>query len=163
MLKKYILIILITMICLSGQAAAEVYSTWDTLEPDKCASAWLLKRFVDKEAEFKFYPKGELISSGIPFDTPDAELRRYHNISTFESILRKYKLDDPVLMDIGIILHDIEVNFWGKKQRKESPEIEKSINEIVSNNSNTDRILAMSFKIFDNLYKKLKGENHDNK
>jgi len=69
---------------------SHLYSTWDTMEVDKCASAWLIKRFVDKEAEFKFFPSGELITEGIPFDTPDSEFRRYHNMSTFESILKKY-------------------------------------------------------------------------
>ena len=46
-----------------------LYSTWDVLETDASASAWLIKRHVDPKARFKFFPKGELITEGIAFDT----------------------------------------------------------------------------------------------
>ena len=134
----------------------EVYSTWDTMEADKCASAWLIKRFVDKEAEFEFYPKGVLISSGIPFDTPEAELRRYHNMSAFESILKRYELDDPVLIEMGKIFHDLEVNFWGRKLRKESETIENGIRKIEAEYRNPKQILEKSFGYFDILYRDFK-------
>jgi hypothetical protein len=136
---------------------SKVYSTWDTFEPDKCGSAWLIKRFVDKEATFKFYPKGELISSGIPFDTPEAELRRYHNMSTFESILRKYKLNDPVLIEMGKIFHDIEINFWGKKIREESEGVQNTILKIETDYNDPNEILERSFEYFDTLYKEMGG------
>jgi len=136
---------------------SQVYSTWDTFEPDKCGSAWLIKRFVDQEATFKFYPKGELIASGIPFDTPEAELRRYHNLSTFEFILKKYKLDDPVLIEMGKIFHDIEINFWGKKIREESEGLQKMILKIEADYHDPNEILIKSFEYFDTLYKGLGG------
>lgn len=120
------------------------------------ASMWLIKRFVDKDAEFKFYPKGEFITEGIPFDVPEAELRVYHNQSTFESIVGKFKIDGPAIKQIAEIIHDIEINFWGKKQRGESEELNKTIQEIISSSNNKPRLLERSFAVFDQLYEKLK-------
>lgn len=164
MFKKCIFIIPVLAVyycLLTGQSDAQVYSTWDTIEPDKCASAWLLKRFVNREATFTFYPNGELISSGIPFDTPEAELRRYHNMSTFESILRKYKLNDTQLVEMGKILHDIEVNSWGKKLRKESERVEIAIRKIVKDYNDPNEILEKSFEYFDKFYEGLKRSYHE--
>ena len=161
--KSYLMLMLILCVyLLPGYGFSAEYSTWATFEPDKCGSAWLLKRFVDKEAIFNFYPKGKQISAGIPFDTPEAELRRYHNMSAFESILRKYKLNDPVLMEMGKIFHDIEINSWGKKVLKESAGVEKDILKITRDYSKPDEILAASFNYFDILYKDLKRKNYDN-
>ena len=74
------------------QTQGEEYTTWENMEIDKCASAWLIKRFVDKDAVFRFVPKGELITRGIPFDTPEAQIRRYHNLSAFEYIVKTNRL-----------------------------------------------------------------------
>ena len=76
----------------SANAENHIYATWDGFEADKCASIWLIMRFVDPDAKIKFYPKGTPITSGIAFDTPDAALRRYHNMAAFESIARHYGL-----------------------------------------------------------------------
>ncbi len=140
----------------SNNKESHLYSTWDTMEVDKCASAWLIKRFIDKEAEFKFFPSGELITEGIPFDTPDSEFRRYHNMSTFESILKKYKIKDSSLIYIGKIMHDIEINFWGKKVIKETEEVEKEVRKIIDNSKDGHECFRRSFIYFDNLYNKLK-------
>ena len=111
---------------------------------------------MDTEAIFEFYPKGELIASGIPFDTPEAELRRYHNMSAFESILKRYKLNDPVLVEMGKILYEIEVNYWGKKLRKESEALRNAVRKIEADYHNPKEILEKSFEYFDALYLELK-------
>jgi hypothetical protein len=87
-----IVLVIVEILCLYGNADAEsdsCYTTWENMEPDKCASAWLIKRFIDKNATFEFFPKGELITKGILFDVPEAEIRRYNNISTFEYLIKK--------------------------------------------------------------------------
>jgi hypothetical protein len=129
-----------------------IFSTWEGFEVDKCASIWLIKRFVDKEAIIKFYPKGEPIKEGIPFDTPDAKFRRYHNMSTFESILRHYQLDDPKLVYTGKIIHDIEVNVWERKLMQETYSVEEEVNKIISNSTGNHEVIEKSVKYFDALY-----------
>ena len=59
--------------------ADHFYVTRDDFEPDKCASIWLIKRFIDPQAVFVIRPAGAPLKPGIPFDVPEAELRRYHN------------------------------------------------------------------------------------
>jgi len=100
----------------------QVFSTWVGFEADKCASIWLIKKFIDKNAIIRFYLKGDAITQGIPFDTPDAKFGRYYNMSTFESLLKHYKIKDPKVNYIGRIIHDIEVNVWGKKSYKRIPD-----------------------------------------
>jgi len=130
-----------------------VFSTWEGLEPDKCASIWLIKRYIDANAIIKFFPKGEVIKEGIPFDTPDAKLRRYHNMSTFESILKYYNLKDPKLIYIGKIIHDIEVNIWERKVLDETLRIQNEINKIILTSKTRDEAIERCLEYFDSLYR----------
>lgn len=131
-----------------------VFSTWDGFEVDKCASIWLIKRFIDKNAVIKFIPKGEIIKKGIPFDTPDALFRRYHNMSTFESLLKHYKLKDPKLIYIGKIIHDIEINIWEKKALEETLIVQDAVNKIIWNAKDRHEVIEKSCEYFDSLYQK---------
>ncbi|MGR9116102.1 MAG: chromate resistance protein ChrB domain-containing protein [Gammaproteobacteria bacterium] len=109
-----------------------VFSTWDTFEVDKCASIWLIKSRIAPQAEFRFFKKGEPITEGIEFDTPNASFRRFHNKSTFETLLDHYQLNDEKLLYLGRIIHDIEVNIWEKKIMKETPSLEKAVAVIIA-------------------------------
>ena len=133
-----------------------VFSTWEGFEADKCASIWLIKRFIDKNAIIRFFPKGEFISEGIPFDTPDAKLRRYQNMSTYESILKSYNLQDPKLVYIGKIMHDIEVNIWEKKIFPETNKIQNEIQNIIMDSRNNNEVIERSCKYFDSFYQEIK-------
>lgn len=130
-----------------------VFSTWEGFEVDKCASIWLIKRFVAKDAVIKLFPKGSTIQEGIPFDTPDAKLRRYHNMSTFESILKQYNLSDSRLVFFGKIIHDIEVNIWEKKVFDETLIVQDAVNKIIQNSENNEEVIKKCLEIFDLMYK----------
>lgn len=136
-----------------AEQKVQIFSTWEGFEVDKCASIWLIKRFIDKNAVIKFFAKGEIIKEGIPFDTPEAKLRRYHNMSTFESMLKHYNLQDQKLAYIGKIIHDIEVNIWEKKLYLETYRVQDEINKIILNSKNSDEVIEKSCKYFDLLYK----------
>jgi hypothetical protein len=135
-----------------AEQKALVFSTWEGFEADKCASIWLIKRFIDKNAVIKYFPKGEIIKEGIPFDTPDAKFRRYHNMSAFESLLKHYNLQDPKLIYIGKIIHDIEVNIWEKKVFPETHKVQDEINKIILDSKNNGEVIEKSSKYFDLLY-----------
>lgn len=130
-----------------------VFSTWEGFEVDKCASIWLIKRFIDKNGAIKFFLKGEFINEGIPFDTPDAKFRRYHNMSTFESLLKHYRLKDQRLIYIGKIIHDIEVNTWERKIFEETRTVQEAVDQIIRNSKNSDEVVEKSCKYFDLLYR----------
>ncbi len=134
------------------EAGQKVFSTWEGFEPDKCASIWLIKRFIDKNAVIKFFPKGKVIREGIPFDTPDAKLRRYHNMSTFESILFYYQLQDPKLVEIGKIIHDIEINVWARKMMARSEDVQRAIRRIIAAAKDNKTVIEKSCQYFDSLY-----------
>ncbi|MBI1745072.1 MAG: chromate resistance protein [Acidobacteria bacterium] len=138
---------------------SHTFSTWQGLEVDKCASAWLIKRFVDKEAVFKFFPKGDVIHEGRAFDTPDADLRRYQSLSTYESILKKFQIKDPAAVQIGKIVHDIELEYWNKPAEKLVREVKVTIKEILRAANDNHEALEKSFVYFDELYKGLKAES----
>jgi hypothetical protein len=139
-------------VVLADEAGTKMFSTWEGFEVDKCASIWLIKRFVDKEAIIRFYPKGELIDEGIPFDTPDAKFRRYHNMSTYESLLKHYKLGDPKLKYIGRIIHDIEVNVWERKKMEETLAVQSDIMGIIMDSEDKNVVVTKSLAYFDDLY-----------
>ena len=70
---------------------------------DRVACPWLIRRFVDAEAEFSFVAKslveGEARRTGaIPFDAPGAELGHHGEECSFISIVKKYELKDPALL-----------------------------------------------------------------
>ncbi|MFC1643452.1 chromate resistance protein ChrB domain-containing protein [Chlamydiota bacterium] len=148
---KNIVVIVLSCVLISS-AFAETWSTWDTLELDNCASSWLIKRFVDDKAEFRFYPKGEFIAEGIPFDTPDAELRRRHGISTFGSIAAKYRIDDPAVKEISKLIHDIEVNYWAGEKNEEARNLDTEIKAIIDEKLTSHDTLKKVFTVFDQLY-----------
>jgi hypothetical protein len=133
-----------------------VFGTWDTFEVDKCASIWLIKQFVDSKAQIRLYPRGEQIKTGIPFDTPDAKFRRYHNASTYETLLQHFKIRDDRLIYIGRIVHDIEVNTWRKKVMKESHFVTNEINSIIGESKSGEEVIEQSINFFDSFYAKLK-------
>ncbi len=108
----------------SDSSHALNFTTWSDLCFDRAASIWLIKNFVDSTATFSFQKFGTRITEGIPFDVPGAELGRQRNISCFESIIQKYEIKDPSIMEMTKIIHDIDVNKWGVKLTNEADSLE---------------------------------------
>ena len=76
---------------------------------DRVACPWLIKRFVDAEAEFLYVPPDRVtaVAAGagaIPFDVPEVELGHHGAESSFDAILRKYNLTDPALARLALIV-----------------------------------------------------------
>ena len=134
-----------------GQSRGEkiVYGTGDCLEPDRIASAWLIKRFVSPEANFKFFSEGRLINEGIAFDTPDAKFQRAHNQSTFEVIKSHYNIDDPQLADLTAIIHNNEIDFWAGNNHNRSSNLIIEINRIIKASTDNHRCLQECFSLLD--------------
>jgi len=150
----YALVLLCLLPFISKTSATEaVFSTWDVFEADKCASIWLIRRFIDPQAEIRFFPHGTSITKGIAFDTPEAKFRRYATKSTYETLLEHYDLKDPRLKYIGRIIHDIEVNIWEKKVYTVSTKVMEDIRSIIlENEGNNKAIMVKSLEYFDEFY-----------
>jgi hypothetical protein len=78
---------------------------------DRIACPWLIKNFVDKEAEFFFVPAHKVMDtakerSAIPFDIPNVELGHHGEECSFDAIVRKYELEkkEPALLELAMIV-----------------------------------------------------------
>ena len=78
--------------------------TRERVKVDRVACPWLIKKFVDKDAEFIFAPADKVMDEAkrleaIPYDVKNVELGHHGKECSFEAILKKYKLaDDPALV-----------------------------------------------------------------
>jgi hypothetical protein len=74
---------------------------------DRIACPWLIKRFIDPEAEFVFLPPDtdwQAISDGIVFDVPGCELGHHAAECSFDAIMKRYQLTDPGLLELAKIV-----------------------------------------------------------
>ena len=85
--------------------------TWENVGVDRMACAWLLRRFVDPEAEFVFVPIGQaaLPEGAEPFDIPGVRLSHQRGHCTFHTMLRVFELADPALQRIARIVDEADV------------------------------------------------------
>ena len=76
---------------------------------DRIACPWLIRRFIDPVAEFLFVPPEEVreragVLGAIPFDVEGVELSHDGPLCSFDAILRKYRLEDPALQELAVIV-----------------------------------------------------------
>ena len=84
---------------------------------DRIACPWLISRFVDKNPEFIFVPKDDVMKvaksqGAIPFDIPGAELHHFkekgYEFVSFDAIIKKYNLKDPALLEFAKIVRSAD-------------------------------------------------------
>jgi hypothetical protein len=118
---------------------------------DRAACAWLIGRFVDDQAEFEFVADAtEVPADATPFDMRGVDLSHHDGDCTFETLLRRYELDDPVLWDIARIVHEADLG----DERYDAPEA-TGLDVLVRGLSlvNDDAaLLALTGPLFDGLY-----------
>jgi hypothetical protein len=86
---------------------------------DRAACAWLIRRFVDDAAEFTFVTDPDDVpGDATPFDMRGVDLGHHGSDCSFETILRRYHLDDPVLWRIAAIVHEADL----EDERYDAPE-----------------------------------------
>lgn len=81
--------------------------TREKIKVDRVACPWLIKKFVDPDAECPFLPHHtdwSRIAEGIVYDLPNCELGHHGEDVSFNSILKKYNLTDPALILLGEIV-----------------------------------------------------------
>lgn len=85
--------------------------TWENVAVDRMACAWLIKRFIDAQAEFIFIPAGykPLPEGAEPFDIPGVAYSHRRGRCTFSTLLREFDLKDPTLQRIAQIVDEADV------------------------------------------------------
>jgi len=130
--------------------------TWVTrtgIKVDRMASAWLIRKFIDPEARFKFVPaKGYRREEGEQrFDMFEAEFTHEGDLCTFEVLVQRFGLADPALRAIAEIVHDIDVKD-AKYGREEAPGIGQLVAGIAAAHPEDEVRLARGAALFDDLY-----------
>jgi hypothetical protein len=86
---------------------------------DRAACAWLIRREIDAEAEFSFTSDpADVPDDATPFDMRGVRLGHHHGDCSFETILRHYEIDDPVLWRIAETVHEADLD----DERYDAPE-----------------------------------------
>jgi hypothetical protein len=134
--------------------------TWVTrkgIHVDRMASAWLIRRFIDSGARFKFVPpKGyKPLPGELRFDMFEAEFTHEGDRCTLEVLLERMGLRDPGLGPIAEIIHDIDLKD-SKFGRQETPGIERLIAGIAMAHKDDETRLARGSAVFDDLYEYFK-------
>ncbi len=86
------------------------WATRRGIHVDRAASAWLITRYIDPEAEFVYVDDPvDVPADATPFDMIDCDLSHHGDDVTFETILRRHDLTDPVLWRLGQIVHQADI------------------------------------------------------
>jgi len=118
---------------------------------DRAACAWLIRRHLDPAAEFLFVDDpAEVPSDATPFDMRGVELGHHGGDCTFETMLRHFRVDDPVLWDLARLVHEADL----ADERYDAPEA--SGLDVICRGLSMVRddlaVLAVTAELFDGLY-----------
>jgi hypothetical protein len=118
---------------------------------DRAACAWLIRRHLDPEATFVFVDdSAEVPQDATAFDMRGAELGHHGGDCSFETILRRHRLDDPVLWKLAEAVHEADLD----DERFDAPEA-RGLDVVLRGLSmvgDDERVLALSGPLFDGLY-----------
>ena len=118
---------------------------------DRAACAWLIRRYIDSDAEFVFVDDPDEVPAGAtPFDMRGADLSHHGGDCSFETFLRRYELADPVLWDVARVVHEADLD----DERYDAPEAAgfdvalRGLSMVVDD----ERLLELTGPLFDGLY-----------
>ena len=139
--------------------------TRTNIKVDRVACPWLIRRFIDAEAEFLFVPEDQLLDTAqkegaIPFDAtrfPEVQLNHRGERCTFEAVLEDYKLTDRALHRLALIVRGADV----KGQEHVSPEalgLRAIAQGFALTGISDEERLAREFPLYDALYEYVRQE-----
>jgi hypothetical protein len=118
---------------------------------DRAACAWLIRRYIDQQPQFVFVDDPDDVpEDATPFDVRGADLSHHDGDCSFETFLRRYDLDDPILWDLARIVHEGDLG----DERYDAPEaagIDAAIRGL-SMVLDDARLLELTDPLFDGLY-----------
>jgi hypothetical protein len=118
---------------------------------DRIASAWLIRRFIDPEAEFLFAPPAEFPPDAIPFDAPGVELSHQGEDCTFETLIRRARLRDRRLVRLAQIVHEADLRD-GKYPHEEARGIDVAVRALLAASADDHQVLAQGMALCEGLY-----------
>jgi hypothetical protein len=128
--------------------------TWLTRprpEIDRVGSAWLIRRFIDPRAKFVFATAVPSNRERIPFDMVDVEFSHHSDYCTFETLTRRFGIEDKAVSNIAEMIHDADLED-AKFQRSECIGIDRVLKGWAKEGVPDQEILRRGFECFDALY-----------
>jgi hypothetical protein len=122
---------------------------------DRIACPWLIKKFVDKDAEFIYVPFNQVIDkakelNAIPFDIPGIEFTHYNDQCTFDYIIKKYEINDPAVLIMAVIIRGADTD--RHDIAKESAGLWAVSSGLAYNITDDHKLLETGMFIYDALY-----------
>lgn len=137
----------------TGIPQGAVWVTRRSVHVDRIASAWLIRRFLDPKARFRFVERDHRPRTGeVRFDMFEAEFTHEGDRCTFEVLLARAGLVDPALAAIAEIVHDLDLKDE-KFRRPEAAGIAPILSGIAAGTDDDDARLERGGTIFDDLYR----------
>jgi hypothetical protein len=113
----------------------KLYTVWNVPEPDRVSVIWIMQRFVDREARFHFIEPFDKVKFGMPFDMPEAEIRRRGAQSATEVLLGRQSVDMTTkLQALAHMTNLTEVSPWALATDAEAGRLAEIIRGIVYRN-----------------------------
>ena len=139
--------------------------TRERAKVDRIACPWLIKKFIDRDAEFLFVPADEVLSvaeskRAIPFDVEGVEFGHHGDKCTFDALIEKYNLKDAALFELAKIVRGADTDAKNLTPYSNGLEAVAEGFRIVSKNDFEN--MEKQFPVYDALYafcKKLKQSN----
>ncbi|MFO1082587.1 MAG: chromate resistance protein [Reyranellaceae bacterium] len=137
----------------AGPLRSRVWVTRQQIQVDRIASAWLIRRFIDPEARFKFVPaRGYAPAAGeLRFDMFEGEFTHQGDRCTFEVLLAEAGLADRALVAIAEIVHDIDLKD-DRYGRPETAGVKSLLAGIATPAADDAQRLARGGMLLDGLY-----------
>jgi hypothetical protein len=122
---------------------------------DRIACPWLIKRFIDPEAEIIYVPYTEVLTqaallNAIPFDLPGVEYTHYADQCTFDYFLKKHQLKDPALDRMAAIVRGADTD--RHDFAAQSAGLEAIFSGLAYTIKNDQQLLEIGMTIYDGLY-----------
>ncbi|MCL4448056.1 MAG: chromate resistance protein [Candidatus Thermoplasmatota archaeon] len=146
---------------------------WITREKarvDRIACPWLIKRFVDPQAEFIFVPKDRVLkeaeeTGAIPFDVPGAELFHYREgnseFVSFDSVIKKYHLNDSALLELARIVRGADASIPDTLPESAGLEAAATGFHLISHDDFDN--MRLQFPLYDALYEYCRSKVNEGK
>lgn len=137
--------------CAQEAQIAPHYATTRMLEPDRCATAWVITRYLHPNAVITFHDREDIPVDAILFDLPEADLKRDAMRATVEVLIEQSGLTDPFVLRLGCLVHDVEINYWATRREPGSRQFEAVIRSAIAETDSVETALATVFVLLDSL------------
>lgn len=118
---------------------------------DRIGSAWLIKRFIDPDAEFVFAPSKDFPPDAIPFDSAGVEFGHQGEDCTFETLVKRLGQRDRRLTHLAEIVHEVDLKDQ-KFPRDEARGVDLAIRGLLATFKDDQEVLVQGMVLFDGLY-----------